>query len=293
MKIWKDTLIGVFAGVVAAGALMLRRTDVQIPPGLYQAQLDRARYRETADLLRGPAGPSAVQQKLLKSIEEVKVKDVPLENALAYLGELTGTEIRVDRGELDAARVPANVAVSVELAKTTGAAALREALSSAGRLGTRLAYQVEPDHVRVSTYAALTRETITRAYDIRDIVRGMVERDRALLAPPRVPPGVQSPTGQTPMEIRGPVPLGWSKSLFESYVRRTARFGEFVTTPLDAVDQLVKTLETHIDSKSWREAGGEVGYIYYFAGKLLVVQTRQNQEEIATWLEWIRQEVKQ
>ncbi|HYE20718.1 MAG TPA: hypothetical protein VEA69_19890, partial [Tepidisphaeraceae bacterium] len=142
MKLWKDTLIGVLAGLVAVGALMFRRTEVNIPPGIYQAQFDQARYREVAESLRGPASASATQQKLQRVLAEVRAKDVPLENALAYLQELSGVEIRVEWGVLDAARVPRDIAVSIDMRKVPAATALREMLGSAGRLGTRLAYQV-------------------------------------------------------------------------------------------------------------------------------------------------------
>jgi len=292
MKLWKDTLIGAIAGLVAAAVLLFRHTEVQIPAGIYQAQFDQTKYREVTETLRAPAVVSATQQKLQRPLREVQARDVPLENALAYISELSGISIRTDWGALDAARVPRDLAVSLEMHNAPASTVLREALNSAGRLGTRLAYQVEGDHVRVSTYDVLNKEVLTRAYDVSDLIRGLVEKDRALNSPSRIPPGAQSSAS---------VQISNASETKSWRDRATAsnpafadvyRFGDFITSPALAVDALVKLLEDNIEPKSWRDTGGTLGSIRYFAGKLIVSHSRQTHEEIAMWLEWLREEIK-
>jgi hypothetical protein len=291
MKLWKDTLIGAIAGLVAAAVLLFRHTEVQIPAGIYQAQFDQAKYREVTETLRGPAVASATQQKLQKPLRDVQARDVPFENALAYISELSGVSIRADWGVLDAARVPRDLAISLEMHNASASAVLREALNSAGRLGTRLAYQVEGDHVRVSTYDVLNKEVLTRAYDVRDIIRGLVERDHALLMPASIPPGIDAQK----LAREGPYPFfenlgeGGVHPLWKAW---NLRFADFVTSPASALTTLIKLLQDNIDPKSWRDAGGELGSIRYFGGKLIINQSRQNQEEVAMWLEWLREEIK-
>ncbi len=300
MKLWKDTLIGVIAGVAAAGVLLTRRGETPIPSGIYQAQLDLPKYREMAMQLR-PQGPSAIQQKLGKRLGEFHMRETALDGTLQYIQDVSDMNIEVEWGALEAENIARNMAVRVDLKNPTASEAIRAVLESAGRLGARLAFQVEGDRVRVSTSEALSRDTLTRAYDIREIIRGLVENDTALLQR-KIPPGalleLPGPDGGRGLFGASPtdsavasVDERGSAFYVGGHSSPRMKFGDFITSAPDAEHKLVRLIEERIDPASWRNTGGSSGAIFYFGGKLIITQTRQNHEDIALLLQWIKDEV--
>ena len=272
----RDILVGVVAGLAAVVVLSARRERLQIPPGLYQASLDLPQHREMAQMLRPPASSAATVQRLQKRLDAPDVKGAALDQVLAYLADASGVEIHVDWAVLAGLGIARNAGVDVRLNGVTVAEALRQALAAPAAEAPeshRLTYQIEGDRLRVSTYEEFSSETITRVYDVREIIRLMLEIDRGLLPPARPPRAEPKP----------PVNRGhlepWPPT-------------EFVTSPPQAVEFLRETIVSMFDPVSWLENGGNRGRVHYIAGRLIVTQTRPTQDQIAVWLQFLNEELR-
>jgi hypothetical protein len=96
---------------------------------------------------------------------------------------------------------------------------------------------VDDGIVHVATSEDLARFTVTRVYDVRDIIADALAGGRSW---------------------NGPVP----------------------PTELDAAEALVTLIQEEIEPETWRYAGGTSGGIRYFAGRLVVTQTEENQDAV-------------
>jgi hypothetical protein len=269
----RDIVVGVLAGLTAVAVLSLRREGLRIPPGLYQATLNEPKYREMAVMLRPPTGSAEALKKLQVRVNAPDVQGAALDQVLAYLADVCGVEIEVDWGVLGAAGVARNARVNVRLRDVSVAEALRQTLASAAE-DVKLAYHMEGGRIRVSTRDEFSKHLVTRVYDVRDIIKGMISSDASLLPPKR------GPGGGAP----GPLRSG------EGFASPRL-WTDFVTTPRQAVEHLTEIATTEVDPPSWSIFGGSVGRIQYFAGRLIVTQTLPNHDELAAILYWMREEI--
>jgi hypothetical protein len=277
----RDIIVGVVAGLVAVGVLS-HRDRPQVPPGVYQATLDTPKYRELEEMLCTPGDSNAAFAKLRTGINAPDVKGAALDKIITFVEDASGVEISVDWGLLAAEQIPRTTPVNVRLSGVTAADVLRDALDFAAAGKKLLAWRIESGRVRVSTYMALSEERITRVYDVSDIVRDLYEHDRALFAL-KTPP---SPTSS-------PEVLSVSKPPARSGARASAllQFADFATTPREIRDALALFLAREVNPESY--AHGPSGTIYVWGGKFVAKHPRPQQDQIALWLHWIREDLRQ
>jgi hypothetical protein len=271
----RDILIGTLSGLIAFGVMSFRRERQQFPGGLYQVSLDLPKYREMASMLRPPASSAEAHRKLHAPLNAPDIRGAAFDKVLAYLADVSGVEIEVEWGVLAKARIARNEPVDVRLTAVSALDALRQALSSVARQSShKLAFQIENGIVRISTEEALSKDIVTRVYDVRDIIHSIVNSDKSLMTPRRIP-------AQT-----SPGPVKNVEGLFADLP-----FTDFCTSPQDAAHLLIDSSMNTIDPTSWRHNGGSLGQIQYFAGRLVVTQTRPNHDALAAMIYWMREEI--
>jgi hypothetical protein len=266
----RDVAVGIVAGTVALVALRWRGgvgEPPRLPPGIYQASIDQAKYRAVMRALEPVAVTTReTRQKLAETLAPFAVSDVRLEGLIAYVADVGGVDIEVDWAGLNLDR---NAAVSLKVEQPlTVAQALRAAVETV-KLDGQLSFAIEPGRVRVTGLDQAARERVVRVYDVRDILRAAGEADQGLRAR-------TAPPAALPFSDRG-VLFGDSRD-----------FADFATTPRRVLSELVEFLQTRVDRSSWLDTGGSVGSITAFEGRLIVAQTPSNHEDVAVLLQWVR-----
>jgi hypothetical protein len=249
----RDVVIGIVSGIIVvlvAGALKPAAAPPvagspsvvrQLPAGdeLAVDELTR-RYLPTTR-------PDPAAAKLARRIAGRDARGKRIDQVLQEIAADAGVNLYVDWRGLEAAGINSDATVGVSLREGPASELLRTVLGDIGRGEIALAYDLEDGVVHVSTKEQLAVRTVTRMYDVRDLVEGVLIRAVAL--------GWKSPT-----------------DLPEGRVLRP--------TEQEVADALVRLLQEAIDPTSWRDAGGTIGGVRYFYGRLIVTQTPENQEAV-------------
>jgi hypothetical protein len=251
-----------------------------VPAGIYQASLNQSKFRDMLEILEPPRITTReVRKRLDTRLEKLEVSDVRIDWLVGYLADAAGVEIAVDWHALGL-EISRGDKVSLRLANVTVGQALRQAMWVANPR-SKLSFQIDPDRVRVTTQDEVGQESVTRVYDVRDLI-GRMSRDERAFEMRRVPP---APLPLSPRHGSGLFSYGYGGGggLDEA---ETADFADFAVGRLGAFDAMVRYIEERVDPSSWRDNGGTVGDIRLLAGRLVVTQTKANQEDVAVLLEW-------
>lgn len=191
---------------------------------------------------------------------------------LQYLADASGVDIQVEwKFVRDVA--PPDKKISLKRYNVSVNEAIREVLRQSSNDDARLlAIHIEPGTVTVSLSDQLNKELVMRVYDVRDLIAAALNPMTALRTwkgPPTTLPSTGLLDGR-------------------SDPRHGLEWMDFVTSPQEAQEELIRNIKQEINPNSWREFGG-TATVRMIAGKLIVIQTRQNQDDIAIWLDTMRQ----
>jgi hypothetical protein len=81
------------------------------------------------------------------------------------------------------------------------------------------------------------------------------------------------------------------RDLIEEEFEHRRRLAGDAQKPVDeqqVVDALVRVIQETVDPTSWRDAGGSVGAVRYFGGRLIVTQTQDGHQEVVDLLAGLR-----
>jgi hypothetical protein len=205
----------------------------------------------------GPATAPAIPSPLDRTIMEVNFPGIALADAIDFLRDVSGTNIFVNWSVVEAAGVSRNTPVTARLFNVPFSKALDVALISASGTSVPLAYSFEDGVITISTEQDLLRNTVTRTYDVRDLV------PPAPAPVPKLADGSRNAAGE--------------KDVVAARARRQ-----------QAVEALVGSLQKQVDPGGWRDQGGRTGVVKEEAGQLIVTQTPQNHLGVAAHLEQLR-----
>ena len=174
-----------------------------------------------------------------------------LADAFDQLRLATGLNLFVNWRSLEEAGFTRDTPVSADLGGmklSDGLNHLLDGLSfGAGRKGERLGFSLDDDVVTISTRPDLDRNTLTKVYDVRDLVGSPTAAPFPLVA----------------AGTAAPLPPGTAQ-------KKLSRLTDKLTA---------------IDPDSWRDNGGRVGSVRHLQGQLIVTQTPRNQRVIRHVLE--------
>jgi hypothetical protein len=184
-------------------------------------------------------------------VHDLDLSDATFENAIDRLRTLTGANIVVHWGALEGAGVGKTTPVKVRLWDVKPNAALSAILACVQPdITVPLAWDERDGIVTVSTTDDL-RSGWTKVYDVRDLLQAMGAK-----------PGVSK--GQAAEE-------------------------EVARTSAEVEDELARIIVETVEPESWRDNGGTVGSIRYFAGWFLVTQNFEGHRKVERLLHELRQ----
>jgi hypothetical protein len=179
-------MVGGAGGVVAALLVwMMRPMYAPGPTALGLRELP-AGASATADERAAPYLPPAtrpdehVRGQLDQVIAGVSVTNAPLDQVLADLARASGVNVHVHWRALEAAGIAADMPVTLNLRQLPASRVLTHVLEEAGGGNVALRYRIEQGVVEVSTAEELSTYTVTRIYDVRDLIEDVLARDRRL-----------------------------------------------------------------------------------------------------------------
>ncbi len=227
----------------------------------------------------------AVRMKLLKPYRKFEFGGVPLEQVIEFMRELMPSNIHVKWAALEQAGINRDTPVNVKLYDVPAAKALQVILEDVGGVNP-LEYVVEDGVIVISTHDDLSRRTVVRVYDVRDLLAGQPAGrvDRAVLGelvrnavhrPVRLPQA--KPSDQERLD-----------SLAEAYRGRIDALAGAIHEALRnrQAEELTDVIRM-VAPDSWQEAGGRAS-IRHIAGQLVISQTQRAHEQITRLLMVLR-----
>lgn len=206
-------------------------------------------------------------------ILELNVEDASISEVFDRLSQQTRTNIAVNWKALQDEGVHRAKPVTLRLWNLPLRRALDLACNQAGGGNASVRWRVDRGVIEVSTKEALTRVAVARIYDVRDILTDYAASQQRINT-------CFPPTTQPATTTNG----GGDATLFGPSNPRA-------TTAADAEEALMvlaDLIEETVDPESWREAGGAIGSIYVFGGRLIVVTTPDSHARIEQLLALVR-----
>jgi hypothetical protein len=198
---------------------------------------------------------------------------LPLADAFDRLRAASGKNLFVNWRALEASGIQKNHPVSLHTPAGLLDHALRRLLDHAqsAHPGTRLDFTADEGVLTVSTYDDLARNTVTRVYDVRDLVRFDSATSRTATSVPSNWPGFVPPPFR-------------ASALYSRWTIDTLFVPGLRDEP-SRIAALATEIRSAVDPSSWRDAGGRIGTLRAMNGQLIVQTTDANQLEVAYALE--------
>lgn len=202
-----------------------------------------------------PAAAADADAQLARVIPELELRGVTLEQAFERLRDLTRANIVVQWRALESAGLKRGDVVKLRLWDVTLARALPVLLAAASDDSDMFGYAGADGIITVTTKDRLGGYHPTRTYNVRDLILRMRRNDESLY---------------------GTLPKQTSDKTVDEYI-----------------EELGTIVRDTVDADSWRDNGGSVGALRYWAGRLIVTQTPANQRQVEGLLDQLRADLDQ
>jgi hypothetical protein len=204
------------------------------------------------------AGDFEVRRRLCRIVPHIEMKATELSEALKRVGTLCEVSISTHWAALELAGVEKDTEVTLSLTNVRGDDLLEAVLHEAGGWEVELAYEVSHRIVQVSTREDLGRTGFTVTYECADLLQ-VPEEELEQLAE-RIAKALAKTGNNT---------LVHDPDVMSRLVR------DLIRESRDAArHDLMRTVEASIDPESWREQGGNVGYLTFVGTQMVVTQTK-------------------
>lgn len=229
----------------------------------------------------------AVQAQLDRTLPELTFDGVGFSDVIDFLRDVSGANIFVNWKTLEGAGIDRNAPVTAKLRNVKFSKALSIILDSVGGGTTKLGYTIDEGVIEIATADELGKNTLTRVYDIRDLIINVPDFDN--------PPDFSLQATSNNSSQNGSSGAGGGgggggsgQSLFSGSAGggATAEKGQ---TRQELVDSIIKLITETVAADSWRDSGGSVGSIRELQGQLIVTQTPENQRALVALLEQLRE----
>ncbi len=241
-----------------------------------------------------PADPSAkVHRKLSEVVPKIEFPGIGFGDVIQYFRDVARLNVHPKWEALRAANIDERTPVNVKLTNVTLEKALRTVLDDVGGVNP-LDYIVDEGVITISTKDDLSRQTITRVYDIRDLIFQVPN-----FAGPRINLGqtgqqVSSGTGTTTGGGLGGGGVGGgggAGGLFDTGQQPTTGTQVQTMSRQELVDSILEVIRQSIAPDTWRggEPPGMIGSIRELNGQVVVTQTPKNHRHLLELLGQLRE----
>lgn len=224
----------------------------------------------------------AVRRRLDESVPEVHFSDASLRSALDQLRDKNGLNLHVNWPALASAGVNPDTPISLDLKHVRLDKVLDLVLQDAGGMNAKLGYDVDDGVVTVSTKDDLNSRTVTRVYNVRDLLTEAPN----FAAPPLELGAANGAAYRMHREDLRP-------TVFPRETDPTADPDTTDEQPTNkeqaAVDDLIRIITETVEPGTWRGYGGSVGSLRELNGQLIVTHTSTAQAQVGGLLGQLRQ----
>jgi len=220
------------------------------------------------------------RKKLRQKLARLDFDDIEFQDVIRFLREVSGANIYVKWKALEAMGIDRSATVTVHLQDVSLEKALDIILSDVGGVNP-LSYIIEEGVITISTKDDLASNTITRVYDIRDLIIRVPN-----FTGPRLDLSNASNNGGS--NNNGTSTGG---GLFGDNNTSNDTGEDEVKPKSEIIADIITMVTKTIDQNSWSppHGPGEVGAIQELHGQLIITQTPQNHEAVMALIEQLRQ----
>ena len=233
------------------------------------------------------------QQALLdRQLPEIRFDEAPLAEVIEFMRDVTGANLFVNWGTLEASGIQRSSPVTARLRNVKFSKVLSTVLAGAGGTSAKLKYAVDDGVITVSTADDINMSTrVVSVHDIRDLL--VVAPD--FVEPPDFAPKREMDFRNAGRSIPGAAGAGTSRY---SPTNPPATGGPVAssgaaqhTSPKtqELVEEITSMIRSQIDPESWMDNGGKFGSLQYLSGQLIVTQTQDNQRQLVSLLDKLRE----
>ena len=243
----------------------------------------------------------AAQAQLERPLPELNFEGVAFSDVMDFLRDVSGANIFVNWKALETAGIDRTAPVTLKLRNIKFSKALTLILNNVGGGTVALGYTIDEGVISISTQDELAKNTITRVYDIRDLIINIPDFtdapnfDLNSISNQSQQQGGAGGGGVGGGGVGGGGGSGSQQGLFGgSYGGGSSGAGGNREGPgptrQELVDQITKLVTDTVQSDSWRDNGGNVGSLRELQGQLIVTQTPENQHSLMNLLEQLREQ---
>lgn len=222
----------------------------------------------------GASDPSAgVLRQLGAVTPRVSLDGIAFADALDELRDLGGFNLHVNWGELERAGIDRDTPINTNLKNVKLEKALALVLSDASLPDVPLAYEVDEGVVSISTKQDQDNRTVTRVYDIKDLVVHIPNFDDA--------PSIELKTTPEPL-----APEDAAESLFDDNKDDSLAAANHNGS---VIQKILDTIRDTIYPGTWRGQNGLIGSIRELNGQIIVTHTLKAQQQLTSLLDQLRE----
>lgn len=203
-------------------------------------------------------------RRLQQSVPEIRFEAIGFEAVVDFLRDLQGLNIHVNWKALEAAGIDRDTEITTKLRDVRFEKALGLILDDVGGGDIPLGYVIDEGVIQISTRDDLNRKTVTRVFDIRDLIVRIPQFGGA--------PSLELASTESGGEGGTGTDI-WGDDEDEDDEEDVPGRHELIT-------QIMDLLRQTIDPDSWRENGGSVGSLRELNGQLIVTQTGSAQRQL-------------
>jgi type II secretory pathway component GspD/PulD (secretin)/tetratricopeptide (TPR) repeat protein len=225
----------------------------------------------------------ALQAQLDRHLPEVRFNANALSDVIDFLRDVSGANIYVDWKALEAASIARDAPVTAKLRDIKFSKALELIFKSVEGDDDdhKLGYTVDEGVITISTRKELNKNTVTRRYDINDLLFVAPDYNNA--------PSLDiSSAGQGQSAGGGGGGGSSSQNLFSGGTNTQDTANN--NNREQRIDEIKQYIQQNVDPNSWKDSGGDVGSVSSspLRAILLITQTPENQHKIVSVLDSLR-----
>ncbi|HEV8604362.1 MAG TPA: hypothetical protein VGQ99_03290 [Tepidisphaeraceae bacterium] len=264
------------------------------------------RDREVMSERRGGTEDLQVQAVLDRRLPEIRFDAVALGDVVDFMRDVTGANIFVNWRTIEAAGVEKTAPVSARLHDIKFSKALTTILSDVGGGAVKLGYTVDDGVITISTAEDLNKNTAINVYDIRDLLVIAPDFDQ----PPdfslatsgqgggrggggggggRGGGGGGGGRGGGGGGGRGGGGGGGGGGGLFGGGQTTGNQQNNAQRTDELVQEIQNLIKETVDRESWIDNGGKFGSLKFLSGQLIVTQTPENQRQLVSLLDKLRE----